>query len=131
MDIGNWVLAVGDWILATGNWILAIDDWLLAIDDWLWVARTEPPDIDTPDTALPLPKDFAVALEVVYTGATLLDAVPPIGYWLLAKLLGATYAGAYEETARRRSIELEPRIDTAGAPKPFAEDETPEKVVVE
>jgi hypothetical protein len=83
---------------------------------------TDPPDIDTPPALPPPPKERNSALEVVYTGdATLLDGVPPIGYWLLARLLDAAYAGAYEETARRWNIELAPD-DTEGAAPEYEAD---------
>jgi hypothetical protein len=55
-----------------------------------------------------------------------LDGVPPIGYWLLARLLDATYAGAYEEALRRRNIDP-PRIDTAGRVKVFERDKASEQ----
>jgi hypothetical protein len=78
----------------------------------------DPPDIDTAPTLPPPPKERNSALEVAYIGdATLLDGVPPIGYWLLARLLDTTYAGAYEETARWRNIELAPDDTVGSAPE--------------
>ena len=89
-------------------------------------ALIDPPDIETVPPLPPPPKERISALEVAYIGdATLLDGVPPIGYWLLARLLDAAYAGAYEETARWRNIELAPD-DTEEGTAPEYETEAPE-----